>query len=254
MKFILRTAIILTMTFSILSFPLNTKAINSESVVQANSITYDLSILEDANSFFSLYPDLLTNSNFSYSNGINFQSSSNFKSLSISPLSIVLPDEGGGTCYGSISSFNLEVCVKANYNTVSSEYSRLFNSCFSYLANNAYECSTYAIFNAGMFFAQRVRTGGIWDYKRLYSSYNSIGEVKIGTTYYFLKAEDIGNIHYGYVGSASFSPTILKAFAGLANALDNRITWEWVSTYFDDPVDQLAIQRGINWKKNGYFN
>jgi hypothetical protein len=29
---------------------------------------------------------------------------------------------------------------------------------------------------------------------------------------------------------------------------------EWISTYFDDPTDQIAIQRGIDYFKNGEFN
>lgn len=257
MKFILRTVILLVLFLSVLIMPLNIKADYYEPIVQVNFISYDLSIIEHANSFFSLYPDLLADTDLESSTSLStdyFQTQENLVSFSINPLSIVLPDEGGGPCYGSVSNFNLEVCVKANYNAVSYEYSRIFNSCFSPIANNAIGCSSNALINAGMYFANRVRSNAIWDYKKLFSSYNSITNLKIGSTYYFLKAEDIGNIHYGYVGSALFSPTVLKVFAGLVNALNNQITWSWVSTYFDDPADQLAIQRGINWKKNGYFN
>jgi hypothetical protein len=47
--------------------------------------------------------------------------------------------------------------------------------------------------------------------------------------------------------SISFAAGIMQIVGG-----DYKI--EWISTYFDDPTDQIAIQRGIDYFKNGEFN
>ena len=95
---------------------------------------------------------------------------------------------------------------------------------------------------AGVYFTERVKSGGIWDYK------NYLG---VTTRYYveeldtYMTGETIGNFHYGYVGSAVFSPTILKA-AGLAQITDGTTSLDYWNSYFDDPRDQNDIQWGID--------
>lgn len=96
---------------------------------------------------------------------------------------------------------------------------------------------------AGKYFADRVKTGGIWDYKQY---------LGLTTRYYIpslsatMTGETIGNFHYGYVGRACFGETTLKSAAGLVQILDNHSQLSWFSSYFDDPKDQRDIQWGIN--------
>jgi hypothetical protein len=252
MRKILRFSVIISLTIAFQNKLLTVKAYTSSAIIVVESINYDLSKIEDAKILFTLYPDLLTSTKTeAYDYDYPLMVSQKISTPNL--YSSVIIDEGSGPCYGSVTSFNLSVCVKANYSNVSLEYSRLFNQCLNPYTDNALGCSSYAIFGAGMYFAKRVRSGGVWDYKLLCSSYSTKVNIKINNTYYSIQAQDIGNIHYGYVGSALFSASILKSFAGLASILDNQVYWSWVSTYFDNPTDQNAIQRGINWRNNGYF-
>lgn len=249
---IYRISLIIGLFFGLLPVSLKVMAIDDLPVVAYDLVTYDLSKIEDANLLFSIHPELYilpTNAVDNVDNYLNPYINYNL----INPLYIVTIDEGGGECYGTKSNFNLSICVKANYSNVSIEYDRLFNRCYDPFFDNVIACASYAIFGAGNYFVQKVRSGGAWDYKTLFPSYNTQVIIRIDNKDYSIQAQDIGNIHYGYVGSALFAPVILKSFAGLANALDNKINLSWVSTYFDDPADQLAIQRGINWRNNGYF-
>ena len=61
-----------------------------------------------------------------------------------------------------------------------------------------------------------------------------------------MTGETIGNFHYGYVGSAIFGPTVLKAAAGFAQFCDGTTDFSYWNSYFDDPKDQEDIQWGIN--------
>lgn len=67
-------------------------------------------------------------------------------------------------------------------------------------------------FTAGMYFAQRVKSGGIWDYKS-YMGANTLyymEDLKTNMT-----GETIGNFHYGYVGRSVFDAATLKSVAGM---------------------------------------
>lgn len=100
---------------------------------------------------------------------------------------------------------------------------------------------------AGTYFAERVRSGGIWDYK-----------VKLGTTTRYFESElqatmtgeTIGNFHYGYVGSTCFGETTLKTAAGFVQILSGTSDISYWNSYFDDPADQEDIQWGINVYNN----
>ncbi|MGG0369807.1 polymorphic toxin type 44 domain-containing protein [Priestia endophytica] len=104
--------------------------------------------------------------------------------------------------------------------------------------------STYPI-ATGQYFASKVKTGGPWDYKRKYTgSYIYRGNN--------VKGEDLGNIHYGYVGSAAgFSVTTLKSAAGAYQIKSSTAKVKWYSTYFDDPNDQKWISYGITMWQYG---
>ena len=100
---------------------------------------------------------------------------------------------------------------------------------------------------AGTYFAEGVRSGGIWDYK-----------VKLGTTTRYFESElqatmtgeTIGNFHYGYVGSTCFGETTLKTAAGFVQILSGTSDISYWNSYFDDPADQEDIQWGINVYNN----
>jgi hypothetical protein len=108
-----------------------------------------------------------------------------------------------------------------------------------------------AIFNkyeiAAMYFFEKVKYGGDWDYK-----------VKMGTTtsYYDeglkcrMTGETIGNFHYGYVGSLLFLPKTLKTSAGVAQVLKGHSHLKWWNSYFDDSKDTKNVQWGIDVYKS----
>ncbi|KRQ86660.1 hypothetical protein ABG79_01643 [Caloramator mitchellensis] len=96
---------------------------------------------------------------------------------------------------------------------------------------------------AGVYFTERVKSGGIWDYKTYLGT---------KTIYYdeglraHVSGETIGNFHYGYVGSAVFGPTTLKSAAGLVQIISGTSDISFWSSYFDDPRDTADIQWGID--------
>ncbi|SHK61887.1 polymorphic toxin type 44 domain-containing protein [Paramaledivibacter caminithermalis] len=101
------------------------------------------------------------------------------------------------------------------------------------------------------YWAGKVREGGDWDYKRELG-WNTEYKIIIGGKVDYVHGEDIGNIHYGYTGrSIGFSQFTLKSAAGLVQVLSGTAKKEWFNSYFDDPKDQYAIQRGIDMYNNG---
>ncbi len=63
-------------------------------------------------------------------------------------------------------------------------------------------------------------------------------------------SDDIGNIHFGYVGSVLFRKTTLCAGAGMYQIYSGTSDWKYISSYFDDPRDSKAIKLGVEmWKK-----
>jgi len=108
------------------------------------------------------------------------------------------------------------------------------------------EQETYPL-GTGLEFASKVKSGGVWDYKLtlgvntpyVYGGYNVTGE-------------DLGNIHYGYVGRASgFSKTLLLSAAGAVQIYSGTAHINWYASYFDDPNDQQWIDHGIRRFDNG---
>lgn len=98
----------------------------------------------------------------------------------------------------------------------------------------------------------KVMEGGDWDYKRQLG-WNNDYKVVINGRVDYVKGEDIGNINYGYTGRhLGFSQTTLKSAAGFVQILTTNFNPEWFDSYFDDPNDQAAIQRGIDLYDGGY--
>lgn len=96
---------------------------------------------------------------------------------------------------------------------------------------------------AGKYFADRVKSGGIWDYKRYLGLNTRYYETELRAT---MTGETIGNFHYGYVGSVFFGETTLKSAAGFIQILSGTTDIKYFNSYFDDPRDQKDIQWGIN--------
>lgn len=93
-----------------------------------------------------------------------------------------------------------------------------------------------------------VKSNGPWDLKRTLGT---------KTKYYFKgtkkTGEYIGNYHYGYMGKAiGFSNTVLKSAAGMYQIKSNTSDWKYISSYFDDPADQVAITNGYKDYNKGY--
>lgn len=112
---------------------------------------------------------------------------------------------------------------------------------------------------AAMEFYHSVNTGGIWDYKIPKRWKESINVQFLGYNKPFIyngvitTAEEFGNIHYGFVGSAvGFSPTILFIGGGYAANKRAPINVFTKANYGDSIEDHNAIQRGINMY-NYYF-
>ena len=103
-----------------------------------------------------------------------------------------------------------------------------------------------------LFFLDKVKYGGEWDFKS-----QSDWGLKPENTYYYngleLRYDDIGNIHYGYVGSVILGKQVLLVGAGVAqmsNDIKNgrlpQFSHFWCN--YDDPRDQAMVLYGaILW-------
>ncbi|MBQ8304869.1 MAG: hypothetical protein IJX90_01425, partial [Blautia sp.] len=105
-----------------------------------------------------------------------------------------------------------------------------------------------------MFFVNKVKTGGDWDFKN-----KSEWDMISGYDYYYrnklLRHDDPGNIHYGYVGAALFHGNALASFAGKYQAIQDFCHGKspqfnhWYS-YLDDPRDTEMIVYGyLLWQQ-----
>lgn len=102
------------------------------------------------------------------------------------------------------------------------------------------------------YFYDMVKSNGEWDYKLEENWVRDIKVDYLGNDGKFIyngkvtTAEDFGNIHYGFVGTAmGFSPEILFIGGGYAKVgISFKIFFE--PYYGDDVNDHLAVQRGID--------
>ena len=124
----------------------------------------------------------------------------------------------------------------------------------TYKLNNALEKnSTYLeeqnYISAFVTFIKKVRPGGNWDFKAQ-DDWNLSRDEK----YYYngkeLRFDDIGNIHYGYVGRVVAPKKMLLIAAGIVQVLSFTSNWDYSDSYYDDPHDQEAILYGIElWEE-----
>lgn len=116
----------------------------------------------------------------------------------------------------------------------------------------------YGLILAALYFINKVKTGGDWDLKN-----QSNWSFSDNFTYTFngiaLRNDDIGNIHYGYVGRELFGIDILLIGGGAYQVKTDfpNIQWKHFYALFDDPRDQLMVIFGsILWdidRVNSYF-
>lgn len=91
-------------------------------------------------------------------------------------------------------------------------------------------------------FISYVKSNGPWDLKGFIgkdATYNLLGFSRTG--------EYIGNHHYGYMGRhAGYNRTYLEIGAGIYQIVSRTSDWSFMSSYFDDPLDNQAIIRGYS--------
>ena len=125
----------------------------------------------------------------------------------------------------------------------------------SAMLNNSEELAEYRKNNSFSstvnFFVNKVKPGGDWDFKAQddWSLASDIIYVYNGE---HLRYDDIGNIHYGYVGRVIFNTDMLLLAGGCVQIYTKTSSWDYWSTNFDDPRDQWAIQFGCDlWDMGG---
>jgi len=103
--------------------------------------------------------------------------------------------------------------------------------------------------NTVAYFVDKVKPEGDWDFKA-----QEDWALDPYTIYVYndtrLRYDDIGNIHYGYVGRVIFSSNMLLLAGGVVQIYAGTSDWSYWKTNFDDPRDQWAIQFGCHlWDK-----
>ena len=101
-------------------------------------------------------------------------------------------------------------------------------------------------------FTKKVKNNGAWDLKRKKKWQPKTYKAKYFKYYRYKKieAQDVGNIHFGYVGAVLFSRTTLCAGAGMYQIYSRNSKWKYIKTFFDDPRDNKFIKVGYKqWKK-----
>lgn len=69
-----------------------------------------------------------------------------------------------------------------------------------------------------------------------------------------MTAEDVGNMHFGFVGKTLFAGWQLTTGAGIYQIISwKKVQWKWWRSHFDDPNDTKWIKYGIarykKWRK-----
>ena len=99
-------------------------------------------------------------------------------------------------------------------------------------------------------FIDRVRPNGEWDFKSQ-EEWNLSPNYLYQYNNHILRYDDIGNIHYGYVGRELFSTNALLWAGGVVQVCTGTSKWEYWQSCFDDPRDQEMIYFGSQlWDMN----
>lgn len=94
-------------------------------------------------------------------------------------------------------------------------------------------------------FYNSVKNGAKWDLKQK-------NEWQQSSLYYFegelVDSDAPGNIMFGYMGKAYGIPNdVLHLGAGYAQISAGTSSWDWLTTFGDDPIDSNNIDRGISF-------
>ena len=121
------------------------------------------------------------------------------------------------------------------------------------MIRNAEELSQIATvhggFVAAMYFKEKVQSGGDWDLK-VQESWNLKPDVTYVYNGKLLRYDDIGNIHYGFVGRVLFQENTLLIGGGYAQIVAGTAKIDYIATWFDDPHDSEMISFGYHlWDK-----
>ena len=103
---------------------------------------------------------------------------------------------------------------------------------------------------ASIYFAIKEYSGGDWDLKSQ-SRWNLQKDKIYKYGNQFLRYDDIGNIHYGYVGRAVYPSGVLLIMGGMIQIISGTSRWEYRTSNFDDPRDQEMIAYGCMLWDNG---
>ena len=115
-----------------------------------------------------------------------------------------------------------------------------------YLYNLARKCKWFGIAGRGGLlykFYKLVKTGGKWDLKNQKSW-------KLSKKNHFkfhgriIDSQDVGNIHFGFVGSVVFKAVTLCTGAGIYQIFSGTSSWSYWYSFFDDPRDTRYILLG----------
>ncbi|WP_084388866.1 polymorphic toxin type 44 domain-containing protein [Fusibacter sp. 3D3] len=71
---------------------------------------------------------------------------------------------------------------------------------------------------------------------------------------YLWGGTNIGNLHYGVVGSVLFGSTTLKSAAGMYQIYRGTSSFSYFSSYFYDPNDTADIVTGIGYHSSRNLN
>ena len=130
--------------------------------------------------------------------------------------------------------------ITKELNTMMDSHASMIDNYFNKRIRNTMNLAT-AIYDTSLYFATKVKTKAPWDLKNTtYQYYSQViynGQV--------FTPEDIGNIHYGYVGSVLFDPLTLHLGAGVYQ-IKSGTRLEYWSTFFDGPRDYQMVKYGIN--------
>lgn len=106
-----------------------------------------------------------------------------------------------------------------------------------------------------------MKTGGNWDYKRqsqwkLKKKHRYFYKWSNRNKKYFYRNDDVGNVHFGFVGAALFPRFVLCAGAGVYQVISDikgkKKTQIYKRSFGDDPHDTAMIKYGYSlYKKWG---
>ena len=123
------------------------------------------------------------------------------------------------------------------------------------MKDNAQELKDYSnehnFIDTTLYFVDKVKPGGDWDFKA-----QEEWTLNSSTTYSYngltLRYDDIGNIHYGYVGRVLFEESTLLRAGGMVQIYTHTSRWYFCNSNFDDQHDQWAIGYGsFLWDEGG---